>query len=367
MSAPPERPRFWPLVPGGITSELLMPFRPVGFAALAQARALGFLRDDELRKVLAHGVSTEPAPDLQTFLRTALFVGRDRDITEELSRLAHLEGADPKPLWMILGRIVVETYEDSDEAVRALNDLYGWCDYPSELQPFTLYASANVAGTSTAAITIRRFKRLLARRLIDERLRREIAALASDMLAGTLDLLDGARAIEHRRVELRDGTYEPLLVIRAFADQSYDYPRGTNRALWAAEALERFDREFEEYFREARPQVLDACTSIVSDFVPPPSERDRRAYEALWDRLEADLLALAERVGLRDKTASWFDEYVEHREYGLALDELGVALFQADGSPEIDELYAFRAIAQAMQLDADAVIEEARSRSRLRD
>jgi hypothetical protein len=143
-------------VPGGLSYDVLMPFAPVGFTALAEARSLGFLHDDELKKiVVAEG---RPAPDLMIFLNTASIFDRDRDIAEELARLGRDDPQGAPPLWMILGRIIADTYAAPNEALETLEQLYQWCDHPTGLQPFTLYGAPGV-GT---AETMRRFRQFLA-------------------------------------------------------------------------------------------------------------------------------------------------------------------------------------------------------------
>ncbi|HTD34850.1 MAG TPA: hypothetical protein VK665_14370, partial [Candidatus Elarobacter sp.] len=111
-------PRFWPLVPGGLSYDVLMPFLPIGFTALAEARSLGFLRDDELKAIVA--AEGRPAPDLMIFLNTASTFDRDRDIAEELARLGRDDRRGAPPLWMILGKIIVDTYASPNDALETL-------------------------------------------------------------------------------------------------------------------------------------------------------------------------------------------------------------------------------------------------------
>ena len=80
--------------------------------------------------------------------------------------------------------------------------------------------------------------------------------------------------------------------------------------------------------------------------------------------IESFLHALAERVGLKGKTATLFHEYVEHGEYGLALDEVGVGMFDGGRSPDSDELTAFRDLAESMHQDPELYIAEAKRRAK---
>jgi hypothetical protein len=151
-----DLPPFWPLVPGGLSYDVLIPFLPIGFTALAEARSLGFLRDDELKTIVA--AEGRPAPNLMIFLNTASIFDRDRDIAEELVRLGRDDPRGAPPLWMILGRIIADRYASPDDAVETLEQLYQWCDHPAALQPFTLYGAPGVG----AAETMRRFRQFLA-------------------------------------------------------------------------------------------------------------------------------------------------------------------------------------------------------------
>jgi hypothetical protein len=82
-----------------------------------------------------------------------------------------------------------------------------------------------------------------------------------------------------------------------------------------------------------------------------------------FEQLEALLLSLALRVGLAGRTAASFDEYIDHGEYGLALDSLALGMIEGGRSPNAEELGSARAIAEMMLLDVDEVLDEARSRA----
>ena len=83
-----------------------------------------------------------------------------------------------------------------------------------------------------------------------------------------------------------------------------------------------------------------------------------------FHRIESLLLALAERIPLKGKTAAMFREYIDHGEYGLALDETGIGMFDAGRSPSAEELDRFRVLAALMKLDVEECLDEARERAR---
>jgi hypothetical protein len=160
MAKETERPLGWPLVTGGITAGLLAKFAPISYTSLATARSLGFLKDSELRSVLRRGLAQE-APDLALLLDTASIFDRDRDIAEELDRLSRLEPASTTRLWQILGRVIIDEYDDPNEAVRTLEDLYQWFDLPAELRPYTLFVGPSDGGYGSTQETVKAFDKFL--------------------------------------------------------------------------------------------------------------------------------------------------------------------------------------------------------------
>jgi hypothetical protein len=161
MASESERPEFWPFVSGGLTADVLRPFAPLGFGAVSDAHRLEILKDVELRRLIRDGLLCHETPMLALFLDTASTFDRRRDISEELARLALGDSSGTAPLWMILGRIILQEYSDTDAAVQTLEDLYGWSDYPVELRPFTLYAGIHEEGRSTTASSVRGLDALL--------------------------------------------------------------------------------------------------------------------------------------------------------------------------------------------------------------
>jgi hypothetical protein len=143
-----------------MTGDLLERFAPISYSSLAAARSLGFLDDSELRSILRRGLAPN-APDLALFLDTASTFNRDRDIAEELDRLARLEPASTTPLWAILGRIIIDEYDDPNKAVQTLEDLYQWFDHPAELRPYTLYVGLSNGGYVSTQETVKAFDKFL--------------------------------------------------------------------------------------------------------------------------------------------------------------------------------------------------------------
>jgi hypothetical protein len=95
----------------------------------------------------------------------------------------------------------------------------------------------------------------------------EIAAIAKAVLAGHLDLIDGALEIERIRAELGKSAYEPLERLRGFATEIADYPhRPEQRAVWADEALAKFDEVTLPCIALMRTEILDGLRAIVRDF-----------------------------------------------------------------------------------------------------
>jgi hypothetical protein len=143
-----DPPDFWPLHQSALNAELLRPFAPLGSKAIAQAINLGFLSQAELANVVKEGLYPSSSAELRTFLKTASYIDRRRDISEELDRLARKHEDAGRPLWMILARLILKASRDPDSAVATLEQLYQWCDTPAALRPYTLYGTSSSAGIS---------------------------------------------------------------------------------------------------------------------------------------------------------------------------------------------------------------------------
>jgi hypothetical protein len=91
-----------------------------------------------------------------------------------------------------------------------------------------------------------------------------VIAAASKMLAGEMDLLEGCRTILRYRGQLGDRTAALFLTLEGVDSETDDLPMGRARDAWDADALERKDREKEEYLRRAKGPLLEACRTIIS-------------------------------------------------------------------------------------------------------
>lgn len=98
--------------------------------------------------------------------------------------------------------------------------------------------------------------------------RQQMAEAARKILAGSIDLLTGARRI----VNVSRGLPEPelshsdVLTFVAVDSELDDVPIGSARNLWAPEALTEKDRRRDEYLARAREAVEEACRGIISRY-----------------------------------------------------------------------------------------------------
>jgi hypothetical protein len=139
---------FWPLVPGALGADVLRPFAPLNAKTVAQAYELGFLNQSQLTDIVDMGLISTQSQYLTTLLKTASYIDRRRDISDELHRLASRGDDSAPPLWMLLARLIIQHYEDTDAALETLEQLYQWCDTPSALRPYTLFGRPNFSGVS---------------------------------------------------------------------------------------------------------------------------------------------------------------------------------------------------------------------------
>lgn len=148
MADQTSRAEFWPLIPGALKADVLRPFAPLDAKIVAEAYELGFLNQSQLLDLVNTGVFSPQSQYLSTFLKTASYIDRRRDISDELKRLASRSEQSAPPLWMVLARLIIQHYNDTDKALETLEQLYQWCDAPSALRPYTLYGTLNIGGGS---------------------------------------------------------------------------------------------------------------------------------------------------------------------------------------------------------------------------
>jgi hypothetical protein len=104
----------------------------------------------------------------------------------------------------------------------------------------------------------------------EAQIRREIARVASCVLAGDMAPPEGCREI----ARLRTGLAEPemddpdLLVFVGVDSELDDVPFGEARRRWAPEALVEKDKQTAEYLEQVRDRLLRACQSLVGRWGP---------------------------------------------------------------------------------------------------
>ena len=133
---------YWPLVRDGLTPDLVSFALPLSFGEIEEAFRVGMLSIPSLRDFLDHEGTTITPPSelLLIFLRTASTFDRQRDIEEELRRLASREQRK-RPLWKVLAVLIVRRNLDEKSKLYVLEDLYQKFGAPTELAPYTLYGN----------------------------------------------------------------------------------------------------------------------------------------------------------------------------------------------------------------------------------
>lgn len=96
--------------------------------------------------------------------------------------------------------------------------------------------------------------------------RRELVAVASGMLAGVVNLIEGMRRICALRFAIEDPENDVLLPIRAMESETDSFPLGAMRSNCSEDYLKRADAEMESYLAGARDDILQACREIVRAF-----------------------------------------------------------------------------------------------------
>lgn len=96
--------------------------------------------------------------------------------------------------------------------------------------------------------------------------RYELVAVASGMLAGGVNLIEGMRRICALRCAIEDPENEVFLPIRAMESETDSFPLGAMRANCSEDYLKRADAAMESYLADARDDILQACREIVRTF-----------------------------------------------------------------------------------------------------
>jgi hypothetical protein len=96
--------------------------------------------------------------------------------------------------------------------------------------------------------------------------RHELVAVASGMLAGGVNLIEGMRRICGLRFAIEDPENEVFLPIRAMESETDSFPLGAMRSNCSEDYLKRADAEMQSYLADARDDILQACREIVRAF-----------------------------------------------------------------------------------------------------
>lgn len=99
-----------------------------------------------------------------------------------------------------------------------------------------------------------------------ENKRTELISVATSMLDGKMNLIEGVRKICSLRHAVGDPENEVFLSIRAIDSETDHFPIGQVRERCAREYLQRIDKEMESYLADAKDDILKACQEIVQVF-----------------------------------------------------------------------------------------------------
>lgn len=95
-----------------------------------------------------------------------------------------------------------------------------------------------------------------------QQLKSEIREVALNLINDDIHFIEGIRIIRDKLnyISLSD---DEANLIRGIDSDTDDVPVGETRKLWNKEALEKLDRELEEYILEVKPAVKDLCKRIL--------------------------------------------------------------------------------------------------------
>lgn len=98
--------------------------------------------------------------------------------------------------------------------------------------------------------------------------RSELLAVASAMLDGRMNLIEGARRVCALRHATGDPDNKVFMPIRAIESETDHFPIGETRLRCAGDYLQRTDDEMRRYLADAGEEILYACREIIRAFSP---------------------------------------------------------------------------------------------------
>ena len=99
--------------------------------------------------------------------------------------------------------------------------------------------------------------------------RQVLVDVASGMLDGSVNLIEGVRQICDLRFAIGDPNNELFFPVRAIESQTDSYPLGEMRLNCDEDYLALADGEMDDFLAEVRDELMQACRKIVRAFSTP--------------------------------------------------------------------------------------------------
>jgi hypothetical protein len=96
--------------------------------------------------------------------------------------------------------------------------------------------------------------------------RAELISVATSMLGGNINLIEGVRKICTLRHAVGDPDNEVFMPFRAIESETDHFPLGQMRECCAKDYLQRMDNEMQRYIVDAKNDILIACRKIIQIF-----------------------------------------------------------------------------------------------------
>ncbi len=94
----------------------------------------------------------------------------------------------------------------------------------------------------------------------------ELRTIATAMIEGRMQLVEGARKINHLRFAIDEPEHEVFKSIVAFEDDTEDFPLRDLRAEYEPNYLKRLDEKMNKLIEDDNADVLAACEEILRLF-----------------------------------------------------------------------------------------------------
>ena len=114
--------------------------------------------------------------------------------------------------------------------------------------------------------------------------KKEIIAIAQEMLSGKIHLISGCRMIRGLRYDTDRSDDEFFFTFRAVDSETDHFPLGKVRELCDEDYLKRVDKEISDYLANAGEDIRRACSNLIQTLSSDLQNYSQRKEVKEWSR-----------------------------------------------------------------------------------